>query len=112
MSDAELGFFESVTAGIERLTQRSLDDNETIGELARAVNEYQAEVAELRDELHELAGTVRRGQDKRLSEAAEPLPVLPEGARYWCGNCRAYLTRAEWLSIAHDHYPTTTETRS
>lgn len=65
-------FAESVALGIERLEQRRRDDNETIGELAGAVNDLRDEltkckhrlddswegIAELRDELHELATTV------------------------------------------------------
>lgn len=42
--------------------QRLRDDRETIGELAGAVVTLQEEMAELRDELHELAVTFRRHQ--------------------------------------------------
>lgn len=109
--------------------QFSRDDRETIGELAGAVNElqedrrltirllnrevqdvhelreqvgrYQAEIAELRDELHELATTVRRGQDNRLSEAAERI----------CSTCGYEGWHFYSCEASHDSAPTTTETR-
>lgn len=67
MNTNEELFWYAVAQRAHDTDQRRLrDDRETIGELAGAVVTLQEEMAELRDELHELAVTFRRHQRRAI----------------------------------------------